>query len=123
MNRKSDPGRDAAGRRGRELVRRRRRSLWIEGLETRITPSTATWSGGGGDASWMNAGNWDVAPQPGDDLVFPDGLTNLQADNDFPVDTIFSSIDIEGAGYALSGAALGLTGGITATYSSGTSTD
>src|SRR5437660_5397412 len=97
------------GRRGRGRVRRRGRLLLcLEGLETRITPSTVHWTGSGGDSSWINAGNWDSAPQTGDDLVFPNGPTSLVANNDFVAAT-FNSITIEAPGYALTGNALSLT--------------
>jgi len=79
----------------------------------------------GVDSHWMTPGNWsgDTMPQPGDDLVFPSGATSLQAVNDFAAGTSFGSITIEASGYALSGNAVSLTGGVTTTYSSGTSTD
>jgi autotransporter-associated beta strand protein len=64
-----------------------------------------------------------VAPQQGDILVFPAGATNLNAIDDFPAGTSFSSITIGAPGYALSGNALELTGAINANYSSGSSTN
>jgi autotransporter-associated beta strand protein len=97
----------------------------LEALEVRITPSTATWTGAGSDSNWMTAANWSgaVAPQSGSDLVFPAGANNLNAVDDFPAGTSFSSITISAPGYSLSGNALELTGGISATFSSGSSTN
>ena len=63
-----------------------------------------------------------MAPQSGSDLVFPVGANNLNATDDFPAGTSFSSITIGSPGYALSGNAVELTGGISANYSSGSST-
>jgi hypothetical protein len=64
----------------------RARRPCLERLEVRITPATATWTGAGSDSGWMTAANWsgDTAPQPGEDLDFPAGATNLSAVNDFP---------------------------------------
>ena len=36
--------------------------------------ATRTWTGLGADTNWMTAGNWDVLPVVGDDLVFPPGV-------------------------------------------------
>src|SRR5262245_25193029 len=82
---------------------RRARVLGLEALEVRITPSTATWTGAGSDSNWTSAANWSggVAPLQGDDLVFPAGATNLNAVDDFPVGTSFSSIRIGAPGYTL----------------------
>ena len=54
-------------------------TLRLDRLETRLAPAVATWDGGGPDNNWTTAANWvgDVAPQPGDDLVFPQGAARL----------------------------------------------
>src|SRR5262245_43324848 len=80
------PGRAARGRRGR--------ILYLERLEVRITPSTATWNGAGSNSNWSTAANWSggAAPQAGYDLIFPAGATSLSAVDDFPAGTSFSSI-------------------------------
>ncbi len=70
----------------------------------------ANWSGG-------------ILPTVGASLVFPAGVSKLNSVNDFPATTNFSSIEIDGSGYALSGNAISLTQGITTTYTSGTSSD
>jgi hypothetical protein len=96
----------------------------LEGLEVRIAPATDVWTGAV-SGSWTTAGNWTggVAPVAGDDLDFPAGAANLLNTNDFPSGTRFNSITIAGAGYTLSGNAMNLTTGITASYTTGTSTD
>lgn len=75
--------------------------------------TTATWDGrpdGGGssaDANWTTATNWvgDVAPSPGDQLVFPSSATVQNITNDFPAGTAFESIHVYSE-YILSGAAI-----------------
>jgi autotransporter-associated beta strand protein len=112
--------RSAAARRGRRPV--------LEGLEQRIAlaAGTATWnSTAATTANWMDATNWlgDVAPVPGDNLVFPSLPSNFQLDtnDDFPDGTNFNSITIDGSGYTLAGNSLDLTTGLTGSFS-GTST-
>ena len=122
-DRGSDRGRDRrAGRRGPSVRRGLRPE--IEGLEGRIVLATDIWTGAV-SGSWMTAGNWSggVAPAPNDDLVFPATAANLTNTNDFPGGTTFNSITIQGAGYNLSGNTLNLNTGITASFSTGTSTD
>ena len=55
----------------RSIPRRRRFTPAIEPMESRVVPSTSTWTGMGDGANWSNANNWDHAPQAGSDLVFP----------------------------------------------------
>jgi hypothetical protein len=95
----------------------------MEGLEERIVLATDTWTGAVGP-NWSTAGNWvgDVAPSPGDSLVFPAAAGNLTNTNDFPAGTTFNSITIQGSGYKMTGNALTLSSGITASYNGGTST-
>jgi ELWxxDGT repeat protein/autotransporter-associated beta strand protein len=64
------------------------------------------WTGGseeGGD--WTDPANWagGVAPAAGDDLVFPATSARLIASNDFPDDTQFNSITLDGSNYDLTG--------------------
>lgn len=124
---RSDQGSDRdrirrAGRRGQAVRRGHRPAL--EGLEERIVLATDTWTGSV-SSSWMTAGNWSpaVTPSPGDTLVFPASSSNPNPTNDFPSGTSFASITIQGAGYNLTGNPLALTSGISASYSTGTSTD
>src|SRR5437764_13042405 len=69
-------------------------ALRLQRLETRLTPAAATWDGGGTDNNWTTAANWvgDIAPAPGDRLLFPRGAARLTAVNDFPGGTAFHSL-------------------------------
>jgi hypothetical protein len=60
-----------------------------------------TWDGGGGDNKWTTAANWvgDIAPLPGENLIFPTGANQLESVNDYPADTVFGSITVSGSGY------------------------
>src|SRR5687767_1802438 len=101
------------------------------GLAT-ATPALAvnrTWDGGGGvaDTNWMTAANWvgNVAPSPGDSLIFPDSVSQLTSVNNFPPGTAFSTISFTGSGYTISGNAIELssgTTGIVSTIASGSNT-
>jgi hypothetical protein len=84
-------------------------------LEDRLAPAIATWDGGGANNNWTTAANWvgDIAPQPGDDLVFPLGAAQTSNVNDFAAGTAFHSIGIRGNDYALSGNAIALAAGLT----------
>jgi hypothetical protein len=92
-------------------------TLRLDRLEARLAPAVATWDGGGADNHWTTAANWvgDIAPQPGDDLVFP-VLTNsvpLLSVNDFPDGTAFHSIHVGATFYPLlSGNRIGLAAGL-----------
>src|SRR5262249_20691400 len=87
-------------------------------LEDRLAPAVATWDGGGADNNWTTAANWvgDVAPQPGDDLVFPDGAARQTAVNDFAAGTAFHSLgsprNFYAATYQISGNSIALAAGI-----------
>src|SRR5262249_7558440 len=111
-----NPFRGSVGSRRRRVAQRRQLLPRIEGLETRITPSTVHWTGAGADTNWTTAANWDQMPQAGDNLVFPTTATNRDANNNFASGTNFGSIEIDGANYALSGASVSLTGEISTTY-------
>src|SRR5882672_8221420 len=89
-------------------------TLRLDRLETRLAPAQATWDGGGADNHWTTAANWvgDVAPQPGDDLVFPGTAQQLTNVNDFPAGTAFGSLQIPQLDYRLSGNPIALAGGI-----------
>lgn len=69
-------------------------------------PTTLVWSGGSGASdNWSDPANWNggVAPTAGDDLVFSSVSARLIATNDFPADTQFNSITLDGSDYALDG--------------------
>jgi hypothetical protein len=74
----------------------------------------ATWDGGGADNHWTTAANWvgDVAPNPGDDLDFPQGPPQLTNVNDFPAGTAFRSMAI-GPNYVMTGNSVALAAGLT----------
>jgi autotransporter-associated beta strand protein len=98
--------------------------LGCEALEVRITPATSTWTGLAPDPFWTDAGNWsgNVAPSAGDDLVFPVGASQSLTINDYSAGTSFNSITIDAPNYDLQGSQITLTGGISATYGSSSST-
>ena len=93
-------------------------------FSTHAEAALRTWDGGGANALWSTAQNWvgDVAPVPGDTLVFPAGAAQPTNTNDFAAGAGFQALTIEGAGYRLEGNQTFLPNGITATYASGTST-
>ncbi|MCC6124661.1 MAG: right-handed parallel beta-helix repeat-containing protein [Pirellulales bacterium] len=64
-------------------------------------PLTYTWDGGGADNLWTTVANWvgDLAPLPGDNLVFPAGAARLSNIDDYPPGTIFNSIVVSGGNY------------------------
>ncbi len=87
---------------------------------------SATWTGAV-DANWSNGGNWSggAAPNAGDNLIFPNGASNLSNTNDLPQNTIFNSITFSGSGYTLAGNDIVLgpgLAGITDSVSSGGNT-
>jgi hypothetical protein len=80
-----------------------------------VTAAAKTWTGAVNNL-WSNPGNWlGGVPSPGDPLVFPAGAANLANIDDLADGTIFKSILFSGSNYVLSGAAFGLTNGITST--------
>src|SRR5262245_35934503 len=88
-------------------------ALRLDRLESRLAPAVVTWDGGGGNANWTTAANWvgDVAPQQGDDLVFPPSAAQGVNVNDFPAGTAFHSINLTGS-YRLSGNEIALAAGL-----------
>ena len=75
------------------------------------------WNGAGANGLWSNATNWvgGVAPNPGDDLIFPPGAARLINTNNFPTATIFNAIILSGGDYFLYGSNIVLHAGIIAT--------
>jgi autotransporter-associated beta strand protein len=87
---------------------------YVECLETRCLLATSLWTGAGLNNNWSTAANWaaNVAPSPGDDLVFLSGASRLSSTNDFAPGTDFNSITFAGGGYTLGGNAIALDAGI-----------
>lgn len=101
----------------------RRRKMFLEQLEDRALLAVLTWDGSASNL-WSNPANWssDVAPQPGDDLVFPAGALNPTNFNDLPAGARYNTILIQGAGYNITGGAIELSGGLTANNAAGANT-
>lgn len=81
-----------------------RRKLRYEGLEERALLATVVWDGGGANNLWDNDANWvgDVAPQPTDDIVFPESASQKTVS----VSSLYqpyNSITVDGQGYTLEG--------------------
>jgi trimeric autotransporter adhesin len=115
----SSSGQGRSARRGR-VQRRSPRRLEMEFLESRLVPTTSTWSGAVG-STWSTAGNWDNPPASGYDVVFPAGASNLTNTNDLGADMGFNSLTISGSGYDIGGESVTL-GSIDASQTSGSST-
>ena len=83
-----------------------------DGNDMVLTAERATriWDGGGADANWTAADNWqdNVAPRAADNLEFPGGVARLANTNDFPAGTTFHAITLNGGGYSMSGSGIGL---------------
>jgi ELWxxDGT repeat protein/autotransporter-associated beta strand protein len=83
-----------------------------------VLSAFARWTGGSpAGGNWTDPANWagGVAPTAGADLVFPGVSARLSATNDFPADTQFNSITLDGGDYTLAGNRLVLgDGGFTA---------
>src|SRR4051812_26213713 len=98
-----------------------RRRLAVHRLEDRLTPAIATWDGGGANNLWSTPQNWagDIAPNPGDDLVFPASAAQTTNVNDLAADTSYRVLNINAGGYQISGNALQLSTSLTANIGSG----
>ena len=90
-----------------------------------VPPTIKTWTGASAQSgNWTDNDNWDAgAPIAGDKLVFPAGASRLAGNtNNFPANTAFDSITLQGAGYVLRGNSVNLNSGIVCTNASGTCT-
>lgn len=113
--------RRASGRHGPQFRPR------LDAFEDRVLLSTVTWDGGAGTSNWSEAANWqgNVAPVPGDDLVFPGDAAQKTNFNNFPSGTSFHSLKFTGSGYTISGGSLNMltidpSGGLSNRAESGT---
>lgn len=95
--------------------------IGMESLEDRRVFAVSTWSGAV-NGLWSNAGNWDVAPVAGDDLVFPSTAAQFTTQNDLASGLSFGNITFSGSSYNLGGNSLLLTGTISSTVPIGTDT-
>ena len=97
------------------------KSLVISITDLNDPPTTRIWDGGGTNNFWMTPGNWigDVAPLPGDYLLFPVASARQNNTNNYAPETSFLSILFIGGGYHLSGNSVLLTSGMI-DYASGT---
>ncbi len=105
----------------------RGRRLLLESCEQRELLSICTWTGLGSSSDFSDAANWSTggvqqAPQAGDQLLFGQGAAQAVANNDFPADISFQSIEFAGAGnFSITGNGLALADGGSITVDSGVS--
>lgn len=76
----------------------------LEVLEDRMLLAKSIWSGLGANEFWTTPENWvgNLAPNPGDKLVFPAGASRLANTNDFADGTFFKAMIFDGIGYSIS---------------------
>ncbi len=99
----------------------RRARLWMETLESRLTPTTSTWSGAS-SALWSDNGNWSNAPANTNDLAFPTVATNTTNTNDLTTANAFGNFSLTGSGYVIGGSPISLTGSIDSDQATGVNT-
>ncbi len=106
----------------------RRRPLALELLESRVVPTSFTWTGGGANSNWSTGGNWQggVAPTTttalAGMLIFGTGEARLTNTDDISGLSV-AEVQVAG-GYSFSGYGLTLTGasGVGIDNQSGTNT-
>lgn len=86
--------------------------------------ATRTWDGDGPDGNWSTGANWvgGIAPQDGDELVFPSGASWFIPNNDLSASIDLVQITFSGADYTVSGSPIHLTGLLRTTHATGTTT-
>ena len=113
----SDLGLKLKSKKQRRGVRsQKRRTFSLEPLEERALLSVCLWTGGGGNAYWNTANNWDrdgqhVVPQQGDVLKFA-GTQQISTQNDI-TGRSFASIEFADSSFTLAGIPITLTSGVT----------
>jgi autotransporter-associated beta strand protein len=79
-----------------------------------VSAAVDVWTGNGTDSNWSDTNNWtgNIAPSPGDVLVFA-GTTGLAPNNDFAVGTAFAGINFDSTAgaFMLTGNKVLLSGG------------
>jgi autotransporter-associated beta strand protein len=95
---------------------------WISNFS--ITVSIDTWTGAGLTSNWSDPNNWsgNVAPSPGDILLFPAFASQFTATNDFAAGTRFTAITLSGGGYSISGNAICLATSLNDSNATGSNT-
>ena len=70
------------------------------GMAQMIDPTRRIWGRSDANSLWTNPTNWvgGVAPDSGDDMVFPTNAAQLTVTNNFPSGTLFNSIRSSGSG-------------------------
>lgn len=106
-------------------MRKRNALIWLgafASLSLSLPLFAVTWDGGGANANWSTANNWnpDGAPAAGSQLLFPPGALKLSNTNDYAIDSDFQSLQLSAANYTLGGNDLRLSNGILASHASGT---
>jgi autotransporter-associated beta strand protein len=79
-----------------------------------VPATTSVWTGADiGRTNWSDALNWvgNIAPVPGNDLIFPAGAAQFISTNDLTGVTGFNSITFEAGGYTVNGNEIRLSGG------------
>jgi autotransporter-associated beta strand protein len=80
-------------------------AVMVTAAAATATSATRTWDGGNQfNNNWTAPANWagDVAPAPGDELIFPDGVADTSTVNNFPAGTKFNKITFQ-ATYVVDG--------------------
>ncbi len=97
--------------------------LDLQPLEERRLMAIRVWTGLGADTNWSTAANWSASIKPvvGDDLVFPAGPVQTNSNNDLAAGTRINTLRIGGSGYNITGNNISLYGGLTANYTTGSS--
>ena len=96
----------------------------LAGLAASASAAERIWDGGDATANLAAAANWDgnvPLNLAADDLNFPSGVAaaDKTVNNNYPVNTVFRTLNFLDSGYTVNGTIMGLTNGVTGFYSSG----